>query len=76
MAKRTNNLVTLKVHKSFFDNIFEPERKRLQGKLGISNFTQSKFTEFLDKSNIKIKYPKGNNIFAPRKIRGGLRLNF
>ena len=76
MAK-PNNGVIIKVHKNFFDKIFEPERKRLQAKFGLSKFTQPQFTEFLAKSNIKITYPKRNNKFAPiKKRRGGLSFNF
>ena len=71
MANRNKQLVSIKVHNSFFDNIFEPERRRLQNKLGV-NFSQTKFTEYLAKSKIQIKYPKGNHKFFPRKVKKGV----
>ena len=71
MACKKNNMVTVRIHKSFFDNVFEPERKRMQFKLG-TNFTQAKFTEYLARSNAKIVLPKINNQFMPRKRKGGM----
>jgi hypothetical protein len=70
MANRIKQGVSIKVHPLYFDNIFEPERKRLQNKLGVS-FSQSKFTEYLAKSNAKIVYPKQRNNFAPKRKRNG-----
>ena len=49
MAK-SNDGVTIKVHKSYYEKIFEPERRRLQNKFGLSNFSQMKFTEYLSKA--------------------------
>lgn len=67
MSKR-NQYVSMKVHKSFFDSIFEPERRRIQGKIGI-NLPQTTFTEMLAKSGAKFNYPKVDKKFMPSKFR-------
>ena len=69
MAIRNKN-VCIKVDKNYFESFFEPERKRLEKKLGVS-FTQPKFTAFLARSGATLNYPKMNNMFAPKKKRGG-----
>ena len=69
MANRNN--VTTNLHKSFFDNIFEPERKKLQSQLGLSRLSQPQFTEFLAKSGARIIYPKPNAKFSPLRRRNG-----
>jgi hypothetical protein len=45
-----NNTVSIKVSRNYFDKIFEPQRRSIQNKLGISNFSQVKFTEYLARS--------------------------
>ena len=71
---KTQRGVSIKVHPTFFDKIFETERRNLQTKLGVG-LSQRAFTEYLVKSNAKISYPKINNTFAPKRTRrGGLRL--
>ena len=52
------------------DNLFEPERKSLQTRLGI-NLSQREFTGYLAKSNAKIRYPKRDLTFAPQKSKRG-----
>lgn len=73
MAKKSNS-VRMNMHTSFFDNVFEPERRKLSKKIGM-DVTQVKFTEFLAKSNAKITYPKIRSLpikrgFAPRRRKG------
>lgn len=63
MANPKNRPVTLRVDKHYFDKVFEPARKRMQNRLGLSKFTQPQFTAYLAKSKMKIKYPKMKNIF-------------
>jgi hypothetical protein len=75
MVNKNNKIVNIKVHSSYFDNIFEPERKKLATRLGLNDLSQTKFTEFLAKSNAQIKYkpvrtPRFNNKFSPKRIRG------
>ena len=69
MANKNHKTTSLSVHSPFYYNIFEPERKSLQKKLGIP-LSQRQFTEYLTKCNAKITYPKKiNNIFAPHKLK-------
>jgi hypothetical protein len=78
MANLKNKPVCIFVHNSFFNNFFEPERKKMEAKTGCK-VSQSKFTEFLSKAKIKISYPKIDDVFAPRKSRrrrDGLQINF
>ena len=75
MVNKNNRIVNIKVHSSYFDNIFEPERKKLASKLGLNDLSQTKFTEFLAKSNAQIKYKplKPNRInsrYYPKRPRG------
>lgn len=70
MANSRKDLVCMKVHRSFFDRLFEPERRKAENRLGIK-LSQAKFTEFVAKSNMPICKPKQNYKFAP-----GGRLNF
>lgn len=70
MVNRNNSHVCINVDKSYFEKVFEPERKRLQKKWNINQFTQRQFTAVLAKSKINIKYPKLNNKFMPRRKRG------
>lgn len=66
--------VSISVHPTFFDKIFETERRGLEKRLGVG-LSQRQFTEYLARSNAKIKYPKPSNQFAPRRSRrGGLSL--
>ena len=58
MSKRYN-FVSIKVDKNFFDNMFEPERKKLEMKLN-KRISQPKFTEFLYRSGSKLWNPKMN----------------
>ena len=45
------------LHKSFFDNIFEPARRKLEKQKGIK-VGHLDFTKFLAKKQIKFKLPK------------------
>ena len=67
MANINNRPVSIKVSKLYFDNIFEPDRKKLSQKIG-RNFTQKEYTEFLARKQLKTKLPKSNK-FAPRGLR-------
>lgn len=71
MAKKKYSLsnTSISVDKKYFDNCFEPERKRLGKKLGM-NLTQRQFTAYLHNSKAKIQYPTGKNTYAPRKKWG------
>lgn len=72
MANR--NLVNIRVHKDWFDKIFETSRKQFSKDLGIE-LSQSKFTEYLSKTNVRFTKQKIRNQFAP-KLRKGGRLDF
>jgi hypothetical protein len=65
--------VSIKVHPSFFDNVFERKRKKLQQKLKISNLSQMKFTEYLAKNGAKIKLPNKDKNLKHLKINNPLR---
>lgn len=54
MANRKRNIVSISVDKSFFENSFEPARKRMQKKLGITNLGQAKFTKIIDRGGLKL----------------------
>lgn len=69
MANRNINYVRVNLHKSYFDNVFEPERKKLQNRLGVK-LTQPKFTEYLAKSKVSTKTPKKSNFSAKVNMRG------
>lgn len=77
MANRNNKGVIIKVDNSFFNNIFEPERRKLQAKFGKLNLSQSDFTAFLAKAGAKWNYKlKIDNRFSPRRGKnGGLNLD-
>lgn len=47
---------TMAVDKNFFENIFEPERKKLQKQLGLNNLSQPDFSKMIE--GLKIKAPK------------------
>ncbi len=49
--------VHVQIHKSFFDNIFEPARKKLEKQTG-TKVGQMDFTKFLANKQIKFKLPK------------------
>lgn len=75
MANRNRSTVHIKVDKNYFDKCFEPERIKLQNRIGI-NFSQANFTAYLAASGAKIKYQKMSKKFAPKKVRnGGFRFN-
>lgn len=50
--------VSIKVHPTFFNNIFEKKRIKVQNKLHIPNLSQMKFTEYLAKNGGEIKLPQ------------------
>jgi len=70
-----DQLVSIRVNKNFFDNIFEPARKKQEVKMGI-RISQSKFTKFLDKSKAEFKLPKQKikKIKVRRPIKKGFSL--
>jgi len=53
--------VHIMANQLYFDKIFEPNRKKLEKQLGIK-LSQPKFTEYLFKNNLGIKFPKFNNM--------------
>lgn len=59
--------VCIKVHPLFFDNVFEPRRRKLQNKLGI-NLSQSAFTEYWAKTELNPNLQFAPNL-AKRKKR-------
>lgn len=65
---RKNDKVHLMVHKNFFNQVFEPERMKLEKVKGCK-FTQSKFTEFLAKNKVKFVMPKQNEKFMSKRKR-------
>ena len=67
MGKLIKN-VSVKISKSFFDNIFEPERKKLEKQIG-TRVGQISFTEFLAKKKVKFIFPKQKNTFLPKEVR-------
>lgn len=60
--------VSVKISKSFFDNIFEPERRKLEKQIG-TRVTQIGFTEFLAKKKVKFTFPKQSNMFLPKPLK-------
>ena len=66
MGNNYKNIVRIAVDKNWFDNIFEPERKRLQNLSGKS-LSQPKFTSIWAASNMKIASQKSSNKFMPRR---------
>lgn len=75
MVRSNRNSVYMAMDRNYFDKCFEPERRKLQKKLGLNNLTQQKFTAILHASGAKIKFPKRNNSFLAKKPNFG-RLNF
>ena len=59
-------------NKIYFDKIFEPNRKKLEGQLGIK-LSQAKFTEYLAKNNMGFKFPKMKGV-PPQFKRGRIRI--
>ena len=58
--------VSMKVSQNFFDNVFEPDRRRLEKQIG-TRVTQVGFTEFLAKKKVKFVLPKQNDKFFHKK---------
>lgn len=56
MAKRMNH-VHITVDKMYFDKCFEPQRRKLEKKLGVS-FSQKSFTAYLARTQYYPKSPK------------------
>jgi hypothetical protein len=65
MGKQSNR-VSVQLSKLFFDNIFEPERRKLEKQTG-TRVTQVNFTEFLAKRKVKFVLPKQNKKFLSDK---------
>lgn len=59
-------VVSMKISLNFFNNVFEPERRKLENKLGIK-VTQPKFTEFLFKNKVKFVLEKQDSKFMSVK---------
>jgi hypothetical protein len=71
MANINRKVVTIPVHKEWFDKIYEPERKRLAARFGKNNLSHSKFTEFMAKTNVQFKAPPINNKLGFKIKRNG-----
>ena len=64
--------VTIKVHRNFFDKVFEPNRKKLAKQIGLIDISQTKFTQFLATKND----PLGINSMFKKSRRKGLGIRF
>tara|TARA_Y100000310_G_C20494930_1_gene721073 strand:- start:48 stop:260 length:213 start_codon:yes stop_codon:yes gene_type:complete len=62
-----NKVVSTKLSLNFFEQVFEPERKKLQNKLGMK-VTQPNFTEFLFKNKVKFVLEKKDSKFLNKKL--------
>jgi len=62
----SKNKVYMMVDSKFFDNIFEPARKKLEREKGC-RFSQPKFTQYLAKNKVKFTFPKQNKRFMPNE---------
>ncbi len=60
--------VSVKLSKNFFDNVFEPERQKLEKQTG-TRVTQINFTEFLAKQKVRFTIPKQDNKFSHKQSR-------
>ncbi len=71
--------VSVRINTKFFNEIFEPERKKLEKQTGV-RVGQLNFTEFLAKNKVKFVFPKQEiNIHskAPKSkppLRKGFRI--
>lgn len=54
---------TIAVDKSFFDNVFEPGRKKMQKQMKLSNLSQTDFTRILSKNKFSMDF----NLIKKRK---------
>lgn len=72
VLSRKDKGVSVKLHKKFFDEIFEPTRKELEKQIG-GRVGQINFTEFLAKKKVKLKLPKQkfNVKSKPPRIKRG-----
>lgn len=68
--KMARNIVHVMMHKLYFDNKFEPDRKRLEKQLGIK-LSQSKYTEHLAKNNPMVKVPRNRGM--PKQFKKNVR---
>ncbi len=61
--------VSVRMNKSFFEDIFEPARRELEKQVGVK-VGQLDFTEFLAKKKIRFKLPKQKmNLKSNLKIK-------
>lgn len=63
-------VTTLAVDNKFFNNIFEIERKKMQGKLGLPNLSQTNFSKMIQ--GLKIKQPKQNLSQVNTRFKRGI----
>ena len=70
-----NKKIHINVHGDFYNNIFEPERRKMSNALGMGNkLSIPQFTQILARSGATIKYPRKmpkqnlRNKFAPKKL--------
>ena len=58
--------MVIRVDKNYLENIFEPNRRELEKKLGIK-LSQTQFTKYLARANLGFKFPKHKGI--PKQYR-------
>ena len=68
MANINNKHVTIRVDKTYFERVFEPERRNLGIKIG-REFTQREFTAYIARKKLKIKTPKIKDNFSMGRFR-------
>jgi hypothetical protein len=68
MARSKRNKVSMSVDKGFFDNIFEPARKKAEKQIG-TKVTQAKFTAMLKNSGLSLDLRLGGLDVPKRKKR-------
>jgi hypothetical protein len=68
MAKARQR-VNIQVDSNYFHKVFEPNRRKLQAKLGLSNLSCVSYTAYL--AQPKLSNTQQNMKFAPRKKKGG-----
>jgi len=54
MVCKKRKVVSLAVDQSFFDDLFEPARKKAQKAMGLERLSQGNFTKMLKHSGLKL----------------------
>lgn len=69
MATNKNDKVHISIDKDFFEQVFEPARRKKQEKLGLINLTQRDFTKILMKENFRFPVNGVKNQMFPQKVK-------